>query len=92
MDKTLVRASKLLSLVLRHEPQRIGITLDSAGWVGVDELLAAVHQAGIPLTRDLLQRVVRAPVFRQRRRSRARVDAKGDLHVTLPAVLEPPDR
>jgi putative RNA 2'-phosphotransferase len=58
MDKTLVRASKLLSLVLRHEPQHIGITLDSAGWVAVDELLAAVNQAGIPLTRALLQRVV----------------------------------
>ena len=58
MDQTLVRVSKLLSLVLRHDPQRIGITLDSAGWVAVEELLAAVNRAGVPVTRDLLQRVV----------------------------------
>lgn len=58
MDKELLRISKLLSLVLRHEPQRIGITLDSAGWVAVDELLTAVNVAGVPVTRDLLQQVV----------------------------------
>ncbi len=58
MDKALVRASKFLSLVLRHEPQRIGIVLDSAGWVAVDELLVAVNRAGVPLTRAMLQQVV----------------------------------
>lgn len=58
MDKALVRASKFLSLVLRHEPQRIGIVLDSAGWVAVDELLVAVNWAGVPLTRAMLQQVV----------------------------------
>lgn len=58
MDKELVRVSKLLSLVLRHEPQQIGITLDSAGWVAVDELLAAVNRSGVSLKYDLLQRVV----------------------------------
>lgn len=25
--------ARLLSLVLRHEPERIGITLDPAGWL-----------------------------------------------------------
>jgi RNA:NAD 2'-phosphotransferase (TPT1/KptA family) len=27
--------SKFMSLVLRHEPQKIGIELDENGWVGV---------------------------------------------------------
>jgi putative RNA 2'-phosphotransferase len=36
-----VRISKFLSLVLRHDPARIGLVLDSAGWVDVDALLAA---------------------------------------------------
>lgn len=58
MDQALVRFSKFLSLVLRHEPQRIGLLLDHAGWAQVDELLLAVNQAGLPLTRELLQRVV----------------------------------
>ncbi|HEY0525030.1 MAG TPA: RNA 2'-phosphotransferase [Stellaceae bacterium] len=40
--------SKFLSLVLRHRPDLIGITLDEAGWVDVSDLLAGVrrHQDG----------------------------------------------
>ena len=58
LDRSLVRASKFLSLVLRHRPERIGITLDSAGWVAVDELLAAARRSGFPLDRATLERVV----------------------------------
>lgn len=51
-----MRASKHLSYVLRHAPEAIGIALDEAGWVPVDQLLAALAQAGKPLDReDLLQ-------------------------------------
>ncbi len=31
MDRSLVRVSKFLSLVLRHKPETIGISLDKAG-------------------------------------------------------------
>ena len=51
----IVRASKFLSLVLRHKPETIGITLDSAGWVNVRVLLAAM---GDRMDRALLDRVV----------------------------------
>jgi len=36
-DKT---ASKLLSLVLRHDPGAIGLTLDEGGWANVAEIVA----------------------------------------------------
>ncbi len=42
-DKETVRTSKFLSLILRHEPERVGLKLGDAGWVGVDELLKAVN-------------------------------------------------
>jgi len=58
MSSDLVRLSKFLSLVLRHEPQRIGITLDANGWVAVDDLLAAAARAGTPISREQLDRVV----------------------------------
>lgn len=58
MDKDLVRTSKFLSLVLRHRPEAIGISLDEAGWTPVAELLAAAARHGRPLTRALLERVV----------------------------------
>ncbi len=49
-----VRISKFLSLVLRHDPSRIGITLDRAGWTDVAALLEACGQHGVPITRDEL--------------------------------------
>ncbi len=47
-------ASKFLSLVLRHQPELVGITLDEAGWTDVDGLLAACATRGVRLTRDEL--------------------------------------
>ncbi len=48
-----VRRSKRLSYVLRHVPSSVGLTLDAAGWVDVDALLAALGW-----TRAELERVV----------------------------------
>jgi putative RNA 2'-phosphotransferase len=58
MDRSLVSTSKFLSLVLRHDPARIGLVLDSGGWVAVDDLLAAARRADVALDRPLLERVV----------------------------------
>jgi len=54
----LVHTSKFLSLVLRHRPDRIGLTLDPQGWARVDELIEAAQRARVPLDRELLRRVV----------------------------------
>lgn len=53
------RASKYLSLHLRHHPERLGLTLSEGGWVGVDELLAACADRGFPLSPAELQEIVR---------------------------------
>ncbi len=50
--------SKFLSLVLRHEPARAGLTLDEAGWVDVDALLAGCAAAGVGVTAAELVAVV----------------------------------
>lgn len=52
------KTSKFLSLVLRHQPETIGIELDESGWVGIDVLLSAMAEHGRPLTREALQLVV----------------------------------
>ena len=36
--------SKFISLILRHRPEVIGITLDEHGWASVDELLAGINR------------------------------------------------
>ena len=54
-----VRASKLLSYVLRHDLSMIGITLDQHGWVPVRVLLDGMRRNGHRLTRaELLELVV----------------------------------
>jgi len=54
MDRErLVRLSKRISTVLRHHPERAGLVLDEAGWVPVNELLAALR-----ITREELDAVV----------------------------------
>jgi putative RNA 2'-phosphotransferase len=44
-----VRRSKRLSYVLRHAPDGVGLTLDAAGWVDVDALLAALGWTRVEL-------------------------------------------
>ncbi|MGW4692645.1 RNA 2'-phosphotransferase [Kitasatospora cineracea] len=57
-EKRTVKTSKMLSRILRHDPGAIGITLDAAGWVEVDALLAALARHGRPLSRAELDHVV----------------------------------
>ena len=42
MDK---RLSKFLSLILRHKPETVGISLDEHGWADVDELLDYMNKS-----------------------------------------------
>jgi putative RNA 2'-phosphotransferase len=59
MDPSLVRTSKFLSLVLRHQPETIGLNLDQHGWADIEQLLAAASQSGHRMNREQLLRVVR---------------------------------
>ena len=52
------RKSKFLSLIFRHQPDTIGISLDEAGWVDVDLLLAAMKSQRDPITHAELQEIV----------------------------------
>ena len=49
--------SKFISLILRHKPETIGITLDEHGWANVDELIAGVNRT-YPLDMTELERIV----------------------------------
>ena len=62
-EKQQKSVSKFLSLILRHRPEQIGITLDKNGWVDIDILLAQVNHpkhnfTGVSLTYDTLMEIV----------------------------------
>ena len=50
--------SKFISLILRHKPEAIGITLDEHGWANVDELIAGISKTHT-FNRDMLEEIVR---------------------------------
>jgi putative RNA 2'-phosphotransferase len=58
MSPSRVQQSKFLSLVLRHDPGRIGLAVDHEGWAAVDDLLARAGAHGINLTRADLETIV----------------------------------
>lgn len=58
MNSSHKKISKLLSYVLRHNPDHIGITLDKNGWVTVAELIEKINATGTFLDKDLLQSIV----------------------------------
>lgn len=58
MEKQLIKISKLISLVLRHQPEYIGLTLDHEGWAKVPELIEKINQKGNRLDFETLQIIV----------------------------------
>ena len=58
MNKHDVTVSKFLALVLRHQPEAIGLALDGEGWADVDELIAKAAARGRVFNRATLARVV----------------------------------
>ena len=50
--------SKFISLILRHKPETIGISLDEHGWANVDELIAGIAKTQ-PFTMEMLEEIVR---------------------------------
>ena len=52
--------SRFISLILRHKPQVIGITLDEHGWADVKELIDGVNRSeGHFLDQEILEEIVR---------------------------------
>ena len=56
---SLKETSKFISLILRHKPEEIGITLDEHGWANVDELIAGIAKTQ-PFDMAALEEIVSA--------------------------------
>jgi putative RNA 2'-phosphotransferase len=57
-NKFLTSTSKFLSLVLRHQPEVVGMQLDPEGWLPIDEPIENSNLRGKQLTLELLHEVV----------------------------------
>ena len=53
------KLSVFISLILRHKPETIGITLDENGWADVGELIKGINASGRRIDMPLLEEIVR---------------------------------
>ena len=53
------KLSIFISLILRHKPSEIGITLDKHGWANVKDLIAGINSTGRTIDMNTLEEIVR---------------------------------
>ena len=59
-DKRMKNTSKFISLILRHRPEVIGISLDEHGWADVQDLIEGINNSGgHSLDMERLEEIVR---------------------------------
>ncbi|MFG2308921.1 RNA 2'-phosphotransferase [Streptomyces sp. NPDC048566] len=92
-DRRMVTVSKYLSKHLRHQPERIGLTLGEGGWVEIDALITAAAAHGFRFTRAELAHVVDHNDKRRFAVEGARIRASQghsvDVDLGLPAATPP---
>lgn len=50
--------SKFISLILRHRPEVVGISLDKHGWADVEKLLTGMNKTGTSIDMQILEKIV----------------------------------
>lgn len=60
-ERRLERISKFISMILRHRPEVIGITLDEHGWADVNELIKGINDTGeeVEFSKATLETIVK---------------------------------
>ncbi|GGX11910.1 putative RNA 2'-phosphotransferase [Streptomyces malachitofuscus] len=93
-ERRTVKVSKYLAKHLRHQPGRIGLTLDEGGWVEIDALISAASAHGFRFTREELDHVVATNDKRrfavEGTRIRASQGHSVEVDLGLPTATPPP--
>ena len=97
MKKSRLSYGKFLSLVLRHKPETIGITLDPQGWADIESLLFGCRKKGLELDRVKLYRIMEADDKQRFQFSLDGLNVRACQGHTIPVDLKldpiaPPDR
>lgn len=58
LSKNEIQIGKFLSLVLRHKPEVIGLSIDKHGWADVSELLVCMKRLGREISFEFLEKIV----------------------------------
>lgn len=95
MTREMIRLSRFLSLVLRHDPGCIGLTLNKQGWVEVSDLIANASRCGTDISMSKLIECVetndkkRFAFNEDKTRIRASQGHSVDIDLGLPPRIPP---
>ena len=84
----MTRDSKFLSLVLRHHPEKIGITLDRHGWADVDALIAGMARTRT-FDRPYLEKIVRTDAKQRYAFNADHTKIRANQGHSIPVDVEP---
>lgn len=96
MKSDLKHISKFMSLVLRHQPEKIGLHLDENGWADIKELISKLTAHGIVADVAIIETVVatndkkRFSFNDDKRKIRANQGHSINIALNLSSI-EPPD-
>ncbi|MBN8786312.1 MAG: RNA 2'-phosphotransferase [Terrimonas sp.] len=96
MKSDLKHISKFMSLVLRHQPEKIGLQLDENGWTTTEELISKLNAHGITTDFSVIELVVatndkkRFSFNESKTKIRANQGHSIDIELNL-APVTPPD-
>ena len=89
MDLTKTR--RYISLILRHKPEVIGITLDEHGWADVQQLIAGVSKTN-PINMEILEEIVRTDDKQRYSFNEDKTLIRANQGHSIPVDVELPER
>ena len=90
------KLSKFISLILRHKPEEVGITLDEHGWAKVNDLINGINNSGRKIDKDVLEEIIRTDNKQRYSFNEDKTKIRANQGHSIPVVidfkeLEPPD-
>lgn len=83
--------SKYMSLILRHKPETIGISLDEHGWAKVDELIAGIAKDN-EFNMDILEEIVGTDEKQRYSFNEDRTLIRANQGHSIPVDVEPEEK
>ena len=85
--------SKFISLILRHKPETVGISLDEHGWADIQELIEGVNRAdGHFLNMDVLEEIVRTDEKQRYSFNEVHTLIRANQGHSIPVDVEPEEK
>lgn len=86
-ERRLKRLSKFISMILRHRPEIIGITLDEHGWANVDELIEGINKTEA-FSKATLEKIVKTDEKQRYSFSRDKTMIRANQGHSIPVDVE----